>query len=69
MRKNVNFTLVNKIEATDGRLSVDVKIESRAAFHTLLLFLHTDKIYLPTQVKITRQWKSTFRDPERSVTS
>ena len=64
------FTRVNKIETMSGRLDVNVKVARGSTFtftrgfsHIVsTLFTHGKpvKIYVRTNLKITRQWKSTI---------
>ena len=65
---HVNFTRVHKIEAMYRRSRVNVKVEPRSFFTFArglsyiarsILFKRV-KIYVPTHLKVTRQWKSTF---------
>ena len=51
---------VNKIEAMYDRSRVNVKVEPRATLTFLAAFHSLFFIYALTNVKIMRQWKSTF---------
>ena len=66
---------VNKIETMYEKPRVNVKVEPRSTFTFTSdlpyivsnLFMHVEpvKVYVRTHVKITRQWKSTFRPVAR----
>ena len=69
MRTHVKFTCVNEIETMYERPRVNMKVERGPTFAFtrdlpyIVFFLFTRiKIYVRTQVKITRQWKSTFSE-------
>ena len=69
MRTLVNFTHTNKIEieAMYERPRVNVRVERRSTFtfmrglsYIAFISFYARKIYVRTQGKITRWWKSTF---------
>ena len=58
---HVKFTCVNEIEGMYERPPVNVKVELRSTF-TLTLDRLSIASILSTRVKVTRQWKSAFRE-------